>query len=227
MCSSDLAREDLPGLDGRCELLTGDISRTLLGLEPERYAELARTLAQVWHLAAIYDLAVPPDLAHRVNVVGTTNVLDLCEQCTGLQFMGYVSTCYVSGRRRGVILESELDCGQTFKNHYESTKFWAELEVQRRTKVPSIIFRPGIVVGDSRTGITDKYDGPYFVLRLLQHLPAFLPVPNVGRGDAVVNIIPPTSPWRRWPRSPGSPRRWARSSSSRIPAACAAGRSWP
>ena len=47
--------------------------------------------------------------------------------------------------------EAELDCDQDFKNHYESTKFWAELEVRRRMgRIPTTIYRPAIVVGLSR-----------------------------------------------------------------------------
>lgn len=188
-----LAALDSPGegrLVERCELQPGDISRTLLGLEPDRYEELANQVRVVWHLAAIYDLAVAPERAHRVNVIGTTNILDFCEACPGLDGLAYVSTCYVSGRRKGIILEDELDCGQSFKNHYESTKFWAELEVQRRKKLPWIIFRPSIVVGDSKTGETEKYDGPYFVMQLLRHVPRWLPMVNVGQGEAVVNLTP-------------------------------------
>ena len=59
--------------------------------------------------AATVLLAVPAALAYRVNVVGTANVLDLCEACPGLVRFDYVSTCYVSGDRSGCVLERELD----------------------------------------------------------------------------------------------------------------------
>jgi len=145
----------------------------------------------VWHLAAIYDLAVDEQVAYRVNVVGTSHILDFCEALRNLVRLNYVSTCYVAGERDGLVLESELDVGQGHKNHYESTKFWAELEVQRRWgTLPTSIFRPGIVVGDSKTGATDKYDGPYFLINLLLRIPKWLPMVNVGAGDATVNLVP-------------------------------------
>ncbi len=182
-----------PSLDlrERCELVVGDITKGRLGMDPDTHDQLRKSVTRVWHLAAIYDLAVGPVVAHQVNVRGTVNVLDFCESCSKLDALCHVSTCYVSGRRTGLILESELDKGQTFKNHYESTKFWAEMEVQERSqRVPWVIFRPAIVVGDSKTGETDKYDGPYFVMKLLSRLPRWLPMVHIGPGNAVVNITP-------------------------------------
>jgi len=175
----------------RAVLVAGDITLPLLGLDHDTYWREARRSTHVWHLAAVYDLGVKLDLAYRVNVIGTATVLDFCEACTELVRLDYVSTCYVSGLRKGRVLESELEEGQAFKNHYESTKCWAELEVRRRMyRMPVAITRPSVVVGDSRTGETDKYDGPYFYVGSVLSLPAWLPVPNVGDGDVPFNLVP-------------------------------------
>ncbi|MBN1944115.1 MAG: SDR family oxidoreductase [Bradymonadales bacterium] len=181
----------VPGFKERARIITGDITQRHLGLEEPLYQELTGEVNQVWHLAAIYDLAVREQLAYRVNVLGTANILDFCQALPSGKQLNYVSTCYVSGDRTGLILESELDEGQGFKNHYESTKARAEMEVQRRRdRIPSVIFRPGIVVGDSRTGETDKYDGPYYLIKMLLNLPDWMPMVNVGKGEAFVNITP-------------------------------------
>jgi len=187
----DAIERDFPAFEDSWEIVEGDITEELLGVGEETYTDLTDRVNVVWHLAAIYDLAVAEAVAYRVNVRGTIHMLDFCEQCTDLGRFNYVSTCYVSGTRGGTVYEDELDEGQGHNNHYESTKFWAEVEVQRRQMhVPTAIFRPGIVVGDSRTGETDKYDGPYYIFRALQKLPDWLPVPNIGEGRAVVNIVP-------------------------------------
>jgi thioester reductase-like protein len=180
-----------PGFPSRASLLAGDITAPRLGLSQEVYeAEAART-THAFHLAAIYDLSVPPSLAYRVNVSGSSNVLDFCEACRGLKRLDYFSTCYVCGDRTGLVLESELDEGQGFKNHYESTKCWAEMEVRRRSyRLPVAIHRPGIVVGDSASGETDKYDGPYFLINLLIKVPSWLPMAHIGDGMAPVNLVP-------------------------------------
>ena len=180
-----------PGIQERSNLVVGDITEVYLGIPEDDYRTIASDTAQVWHLAAIYDLAVEEEVAYQVNVTGTEKVLDFCEACTNLKRFHYVSTCYVSGSRTDRVLESELNEGQTFKNHYESTKFWAEVEVRRRMEsIPTTIYRPGIVVGDSKTGYTDKYDGPYYIIQLLLRLPSWLPTVNLGKSDARVNIVP-------------------------------------
>ncbi len=66
----------------RIELLTGDISKPDLGLDASTRERLGREVVQVFHLAAIYNLAVPLEVAQRINVDGTGNILDLCAACT-------------------------------------------------------------------------------------------------------------------------------------------------
>lgn len=180
-----------PTFAGRWETAVGDITDPRLGLDAARYEELAARVDTVWHLAAVYDLAVPEEVARRVNVDGTRHVLDFCAACPGFRRLGYVSTCYVSGGRTGRVLEGELDCGQGFKNHYESTKFAAEVEVQRRwDRLPAVIFRPAVVVGDSLTGETDKYDGPYYFIRLMLKMPRLVPMLGLGAGKGRLNVVP-------------------------------------
>ena len=151
-------------------------------------------VTEVWHLAAVYDLAVAPAVAHRVNVDGTARVLDLCRSLPRLTRLQYVSTCYVSGRYAGEFGEDVLDVGQPFRNHYESTKYDAEQLVRDAMAdgLPATIYRPGIVVGDSTTGETQKFDGPYFVAAFLGRQPGpVVVVPKVGDPDAVrVCLVP-------------------------------------
>src|SRR6188472_4682057 len=92
---------------GRLEVLEGDISKLRLGLSEEDWRRLAGEVRHVFHLAAIYDLSVPLELAQRVNVDGTGNVLDLCRACDRLERLNYVSTAYVAGKRTGVVYEHE------------------------------------------------------------------------------------------------------------------------
>lgn len=183
--------ERTPGFKKRAQMVVGDITAGPgLGLSDEDLKS-ARDAEEVWHFAAIYNLAVHSSVAYRVNVMGTANVLDFCESLKSLRVLNYISTCYVSGDREGRIFEEELDMGQGFKNHYESTKCWAEMELRRRgERLPFTIFRPGIVVGDSRTGETDKYDGPYYLIKGLLRLPSMIPIPYVGKGAARVNLAP-------------------------------------
>jgi thioester reductase-like protein len=189
----EAARSAAGALDGeRIELLAGDIARPRLDLGDDEWERLSAEVERVFHLAAIYNLAVPLAAAQRVNVGGTGNVLELCLAAERLERFVYASTAYVAGRRRGVVYEHELALGQGFKNNYESTKFQAELWVRELIdRVPSVILRPAIVVGDSRTGETEKFDGPYYLLRAIARAHAAgRAIPQFGRSEAAFNVVP-------------------------------------
>ncbi|MCZ4492012.1 MAG: family oxidoreductase, partial [Conexibacter sp.] len=167
----------------------GDITDPMLGLDQRTYDRLAGEVVKVFHLAAVYDLAVGSELAERVNVAGTQHVLDFCRRAPGLERHHYISTAYVAGQRSGLVLEEDLAEGQAFKNFYESTKFAAEVLVRASMDaIPTTIYRPAIVVGDSLTGETQKFDGPYYLLRSMAGPTGALL--QVGRGDAPFNVVP-------------------------------------
>jgi nucleoside-diphosphate-sugar epimerase len=177
-----LARQRAAQFGDRVRIVEGDITSPI---------QFAPEVAEIYHLAAIYDVSVPRDVGMRVNVDGTRHVLDFAERCRDLRRFHYVSTCYVSGRHNGLFREDDLDVGQGFNNFYEETKFLAEVEVRKRSGLPVTIYRPSVVVGDSRTGETQKFDGPYFAIRWILRQPrvAFLPV--VGRPSRFrFNVVP-------------------------------------
>ncbi|SIT84290.1 SDR family oxidoreductase [Edaphobacillus lindanitolerans] len=175
---------------GRIRIHEGDITKADLGLASAVSGELNETVTHVFHLAAVYDLAVPEALAQAVNVTGTRNVNAWVLHCRKIERYVYFSTAYVSGTRKGTILETELACGQGFKNHYERTKYDAEVLVHYvRDRVPTTIIRPGIVLGDSRTGETEKFDGPYFIMRFLDKFSG-MPIPYIGKSRAAINLVP-------------------------------------
>src|SRR3954453_3493496 len=190
----DRARKAAEGLGGRARLdvMQGDIGERDLGLPAPDLDRLKQETTVAYHLAAIYNLAVPLKIAQRVNAEGTGNVLDLCAACKQLERLNYVSTAYVAGERRGVVYEHELAFGQDFKNHYESTKFQAELWVREMfDRVPTTVYRPAIVVGDSKTGETQKFDGPYFMLRTIAlSVQRHTPIAQFGDSSAPFNVVP-------------------------------------
>jgi len=162
-----------------------------LGLSGAEWKGLARDVTDVWHLAARARLAGPSSELRRVNVEGTRNILDLAAAAEGLRRFNHFSTAYVSGDRTGVILEDELAMGQRFHNAYEETKFHAELLVRRaQADLPATIYRPSIVVGDSRTGEIDRFDGPYALAILLVASPLAVPLPLPGDAVAPLNVVP-------------------------------------
>lgn len=174
-----------PQLAGRIRLVEGDITRPL--------AVPTHGIHEIFHLAAIYDLAVKREVGMRINVEGTRHVLNFAERCAELEHLHYVSTCYVSGRYDGTFRETDLDVGQRFNNYYEETKFLAERDVRERmgNGLAATIYRPSVIVGDSTTGATQKFDGPYFVMQWLLRQPRIAVLPVVGRPSRYhFNVVP-------------------------------------
>ena len=174
----------------RVRLVEGDITDPELAVDD--YERLRRAARVVYHLAAVYDLGVARPLAERVNVDGTRHVLDFALAADVDRFH-YVSTCYVSGRYDGRFTHRDLAVGQSFHNHYEATKFAAErlVQAEMRDGFPATVYRPAIAVGDSRTGETGKFDGPYYLLKLIlrQWPVAFVPVP-LRPSATRLNVVP-------------------------------------
>ncbi len=155
-------------VSSRVTIAEGDITQPGLGLDAAAAALMRDSMTHALHLAAVYDLGVPAHVAHRINVDGTRHVLDFLEGAPRLVRFGHVSTCAVSGTFEGTFTEDDFDMGQTFANHYEETKYLSEKLVrERRNAIPTAIFRPGYVLGDSKTGAFEKLDGPYFAVRII------------------------------------------------------------
>src|SRR5712691_5228744 len=173
------------------QILTGDITEPELGLSENDLARARSDSTVLFHLAAIYDLAVKQDLALRINVDGTRNVNNFARSLPHLRQYHYVSTCYVAGKRTGRILENELRHDAGFRNYYEESKYLAEIEVENlKSQLPLTIHRPSVVCGDSRTGETAKYDGIYYLINYLLKWPSLLSNFNIGNDDVSLNLVP-------------------------------------
>ena len=169
----------------------GDISEPRLALSAADLDLVQQQTTRVFHLAAVYDLAVPEPLAMRVNAGGTRNVVELARKLPHLRQFHHVSTCYVAGKREGVILETELRHDAGYRNYYEESKYLAELEVESaKSDLPVTIHRPAVVCGDSKTGETGKYDGVYYLIHYLLRWPSVLSTINIGNHKVSLNLVP-------------------------------------
>src|SRR5207245_218124 len=172
-------------------IIEGDITKPDLGLSANEFERARRETTTIFHLAAIYDLAVSSDVAAHVNVEGTLNINNFAKSIENLRRYHYISTCYVAGKREGLIMETELHHEEGFRNHYEETKYLAELEVNPlKAELPITIHRPAVVCGDSHTGETAKYDGIYYLIHYLRRWPGGLTRLNIGNRDVCLNLVP-------------------------------------
>jgi thioester reductase-like protein len=172
------------------QIVEGDITQPQLGLTAESLAHTQQQTTRIFHLAALYDLAVAREPAMRVNVGGTRNVIEFARTLPALQHFHHVSTCYVAGKREGAILETELRHDAGYRNFYEESKYLAELEVESvKNELPVTIHRPSVVCGDSRTGETVKYDGVYYLILYLLNWPSLSSI-NIGNHRVSLNLVP-------------------------------------
>ena len=175
----------------RFRILSGDITEENLGLSAAERETARKETASIFHLAALYDLAVPREPALHINLGGTRNVCTFARSLPKLRRFNYVSTCYVAGKRKGLILETELQHSAGFRNFYEESKYLAELEVDAlKSELPITIHRPAVVCGDSQTGETAKYDGVYYLIHYLLRMPKVVSLLNIGNRKVSLNLVP-------------------------------------
>lgn len=174
---------------GRLQPLVGDITSPALGVSPAEQAQLKGV--DIYHLAAVYDLEASEEADERANVGGTHNVVAFAKK-VGAARIHHMSSIAVAGSKwKGEFSESMFDEGQKLEHPYYRTKFEAE-RIVRSSGLPFRIYRPGLVIGSSRTGEADRVDGPYYAFKLLQRLRDALPswVPLMGLEGGIINIVP-------------------------------------
>ena len=170
--------------------LIGDITRSALGVEADELSRLRG--AEVFHLAAVYDLAADEEANQLANVGGTRHAVDFANRIKAGRLHHMSSIAVAGAHFRGAFTEDMFDEGQKLDQPYYRTKFDAEQVVRSQAEVPFRIYRPAIVIGSSKTGHADRVDGPYYAFKLIQRLRDALPawMPLVGFEGGPFNLVP-------------------------------------
>ncbi|PSU49372.1 short chain dehydrogenase [Photobacterium frigidiphilum] len=176
---------------GRILPITGDLTQAGLGLAKEDIKKLSGSITHFFHLAAIYDLNATAEIQEAVNIEGTQNAVDAAENLQAGCFH-HISSIAAAGLYEGHFREDMFDEAENLDHPYFSTKHLSEKVVREKCKVPFRVYRPGMVVGDSKTGIADRADGPYYFFKMLQRIRNVLPawVPTIGLEGGRLNIVP-------------------------------------
>ncbi|WP_280336399.1 SDR family oxidoreductase [Nocardia wallacei] len=172
------------GAQDRVFPLIGDLTAENLGLQ-----DVPPRVEHIVHLGAVYDMTADEEAAYAANVTGTRSVVTLATELDAV--LHHVSSVAVAGDHRGKFFEDDFDLGQRLPSPYHRTKFAAEKLVRETKGLRWRVYRPSIIVGDSRTGEMDKIDGPYYffpAIAQLAGLPSALPVPLPDLG--ATNIVP-------------------------------------
>ncbi len=171
--------------------VTGDLSKERMGVADADIRKLKGKVKHLFHLAAIYDLSASAEDQQLANVDGTRNAVRFAEAINAGCFH-HVSSIAAAGLYDGVFREDMFEEAEDLDHPYFRTKHDSEGIVRRECKRPWRVYRPGFVVGDSKTGFIDKIDGPYYFFKLIQRLRKALPqwMPTIGIEGGRINIVP-------------------------------------
>jgi len=171
--------------------IVGDLCQPALGVGKADLKKLKGKVDHYYHLAAIYDLKASADEQMAANVDGTRNAVALAQQIDAGCFH-HVSSIAAAGLFEGIFREDMFEEAENLDHPYFGTKHESERIVRAECKTPWRVYRPGVVVGDSRTGEAEKIDGPYYFFKLIQKMRGMLPpwMPSIGLEGGRINIVP-------------------------------------
>ena len=185
-------RDDYWGAtDKQVIAIVGDLGKANLGVAADDLKKLKGKIAHFFHLAAIYDLSASAEAQQAANVDGTRHAVEFAE-AVGAGCFHHVSSIAAAGLYDGVFREDMFEEAEDLDHPYFKTKHDSEGVVRKHCERPFRIYRPGFVVGDSKTGYIDKIDGPYYFFKALQKLRDALPpwMPMIGIEGGRINIVP-------------------------------------
>ena len=187
----DALREQWGATDKEVIAVVGDLAARNLGVSPADLKKLKGKVDHLFHLAAVYDLKASAEAQQAANVEGTRHAVQFA-QAVAAGCFHHVSSIAAAGLYDGVFREDMFDEAEDLDHPYFKTKHDSEGLVRRECKRPYRIYRPGFVVGDSKTGYIDKIDGPYYFFKALQKMRNLLPpwMPMLGVEGGRINIVP-------------------------------------
>ena len=180
-------------LQTRVRVFRGDLTESAFGLQRDEYDRLVHTTDSVIHCAASLNRKSERSCLN-VNLRGTLEVLTLArhiEHYHGLRRFSQVSTVAVAGKRQNELVTEDrsIDWERSDYDPYARTKKFCEHMMRvLLPETPKLIFRPSIVLGDSRYAETTQFD-MVKAFAFLAGLPA-LPFRSTDKIDIVnVNFV--------------------------------------
>jgi len=181
--------EFFENLNSRVRIFRGDLTEERFGLSDDDYHELVDSTDSIIHCAASLNRKSERQCMN-VNLLGALEVIQLARRAqnrNGLRRYSHVSTVAVAGRRQNEVVteDASIDWARSDYDPYARTKKFGEHMLrQLLPDVPTTIFRPAIVLGDSRFPQTTQFDmaQAFDVLAKLPVLPL--------RADDRIDIVP-------------------------------------
>ena len=186
-----LKKERWNASDDQVKAVIGDLEQPLMGVSEADREALRGNVDHFFHLAAVYDLSADAETQEKANVEGTRQAVRLAEDIQAKHFQ-HVSSIAAAGLYRGIFREDMFEEAEKLDHPYLRTKHESEKVVREECSIPWRVYRPGMVIGHSKTGEMDKIDGPYYFFKLIQKIRNALPqwMPTIGIEGGRLNIVP-------------------------------------
>ncbi|WP_150909460.1 SDR family oxidoreductase [Marinobacter halotolerans] len=187
----DVLRERWGADENRVKAVVGDLTSPNLGIDAKTMKSLKGNIDHFFHLAAVYDMGADEEAQQATNIEGTRSAVNAAE-AMGAKCFHHVSSIAAAGLFKGTFREDMFEEAEKLDHPYLKTKHESEKVVRESCKVPFRIYRPGMVIGHSKTGEMDKVDGPYYFFKMIQKIRHALPqwVPTIGVEGGYLNIVP-------------------------------------
>jgi NAD(P)-dependent dehydrogenase (short-subunit alcohol dehydrogenase family) len=184
-------RERLGADEKQVVAVIGDLAKPKLGVTDAELRKLKGRIDHFFHLAAIYDLEASAEAQQAANVEGTRHAVEFATAINAGVFH-HVSSIAAAGLYEGVFREDMFEEAEELDHPYFRTKHDSEAVVRNESTRPYRIYRPGFVVGHSKTGEMDKVDGPYYFFKAIQKMRELVPswMPTIGIEGGRINIVP-------------------------------------
>ncbi|MFP4208409.1 MAG: SDR family oxidoreductase [Wenzhouxiangella sp.] len=175
----------------RIVAVSGDLTKPALGLSSADREALTGKVRHFFHLAAVYDLKASAEDNQIANIDGTRHAIQ-CAEAIKAGCFHHTSSIAAAGLYRGTFREDMFEEASGLDHPYFRSKHDSEGLVRKHCSIPWRVYRPGIVVGHSKTGEIDKIDGPYYFFKLIQKMRRMLPpwVPTLGLEGGRINLVP-------------------------------------
>jgi nucleoside-diphosphate-sugar epimerase len=158
-------------------LISGDLSEGDICSSISDLILLEEQVESIVHLGGQYQLDMSALDAYSHNIIGTQNLLFLAKKLSCLKAFHHISSYSVNGAPKKKVMENELNRNNILKDKYAASKLTAEIFVGQ-FDLPGVkkrVYRPGIVIGDTKVGKIQKIDGPYYFIDFVTKIKALHP----------------------------------------------------
>jgi thioester reductase-like protein/FkbH-like protein len=148
--------------ESRIVAVPADLTQPLFGLSRDYFNRLADTVDAVYHSGAQVDFIQPYHRLKEANVTGTATVLKLAAQgrYKPVHFVSTVNVFNGADSSRIIYESDPLGDEQELHSGYDQSKWVAEslVNIASSRGIPASIYRPGVIIGHSQSGVSNTYD---------------------------------------------------------------------